>query len=110
MYIFFEFFYMIKLMQIYLMCFFTKLIEFLKNDSKRQLCFTTHNLEPIDVLKDKAHSLDFISNDSRVYSWIKEENRSQMNKYVNGLIPYSPFNIESFDFDLLLIKKEAQYA
>ena len=33
-----------------------------------------------------------------------------MNKDVNGLIPYSPFNIESFNFDLLLIKKEAQYA
>lgn len=82
--------------------YFTKLIEFFKNDSKGQLCFTTHNLEPIDILKDKAHSLDFISNDSRVCSWIKDGNRSPMNKYVNGLIPYSPFNIESFDFDLLL--------
>ncbi len=25
-----------------------------------------------------------------------------MKKYVSGLIPYSPFNVESFDFDLLL--------
>lgn len=82
--------------------YFTKLIEFFKNDSKGQLCFTTHNLEPIDILKDKAHSLDFISNDSRVYSWIKDGNKSPMNKYINGLIPYSPFNLESFDFDLLL--------
>ena len=82
--------------------YFTKLIEFFKNDSKGQLCFTTHNLEPIDILKENSHSLDFISNDSRVYSWIKDGNKSPMKKYVSGLIPYSPFNVESFDFDLLL--------
>ena len=82
--------------------YFTRIIEFFKNDSKGQLCFTTHNLEPIDVLKSNSHSLDFISNDSRVYSWIKDGNKSPMNKYVNGLIPYSPFIVESFDFDILL--------
>lgn len=82
--------------------YFTKLIEFFKNDSKGQLCFTTHNLEPIDVLKDNSHSIDFISNDSRVYSWVKDGNKSPMKKYISGLIPYSPFNVESFDFDLLL--------
>ncbi len=82
--------------------YFTKLIEFFKNDSKGQLCFTTHNLELIDILKENSHSLDFISNDSRVYSWIKDGNKSPMKKYISGLIPYSPFNVESFDFDLLL--------
>ena len=82
--------------------YFTKLIEFFKNDSKGQLCFTTHNLEPIDILKENSHSLDFISNDSRVYSWVKDGNKSPMKKYVSGLIPFSPFNVESFDFDLLL--------
>lgn len=82
--------------------YFTKLIEFFKNDSKGQLCFTTHNLEPIDILRENSHSLDFISNDSRVYSWVKDGNKSPMKKYISGLIPYSPFNVESFDFDLLL--------
>ncbi len=82
--------------------YFAKIIEFFKNDGKGQLCFTTHNLEPIDILKSNSHSLDFISNDSRIYSWTKNGNKSPLNKYVNGLIPYSPFNIESFDFDVLL--------
>lgn len=82
--------------------YFTKLIEFFKNDGKGQLCFTTHNLEPIDVLKSNKHSLDFLSNDSRIYSWIKDGNKSPMQNYVNGLIPYSPFNVEAFTFDLLL--------
>lgn len=82
--------------------YFTKLIDFFKNDSNGQLCFTTHNLEPIEVLKANNHSLDFISNDSRIYSWTKDGHKSPMNKYVNGLIPFSPFNVESFDFDILL--------
>ena len=82
--------------------YFTKLIEFFNNDSYGQLCFTTHNLEPIDILKNNSHTLDFLSNDSRIYSWIKDGNNSPLNKYINGLIPYSPFNVESFDFDLLL--------
>jgi len=82
--------------------YFAKLIEFFRNDGKGQLCFTTHNLEPIDVLKGNSHSLDFISDDSRIYSWKKDGHNSPMFKYVNGLIPYSPFNVESFDFDVLI--------
>lgn len=35
--------------------YFTRFIEFFKNDSKGQLCFTTHNLEQINVLKDNGH-------------------------------------------------------
>lgn len=82
--------------------YFTKLIEFFKNDAYGQLCFTTHNLKPIEILKDNKHALVFLSNDSRIYSWTKDGNKSPMTKYINGLIPYSPFLVESFDFDVLL--------
>jgi len=82
--------------------YFTKLIEFFKEQSRGQLCFTTHNLEPIEVLKDCSHSLDFVSNDSRLSSWVKSGNKSPMKKYVNGLIPYSTFNVGSIDFEFLL--------
>jgi len=82
--------------------YFTKLIEFFKEQSRGQLCFTTHNLEPIEVLKDCSHSLDFVSNDSRLSSWVKSGNKSPMKKYVNGLIPYSTFNVGSIDFEVLL--------
>ena len=79
-----------------------KMIEFFKIDGKGQLCFTTHNLEPINILKDNNYSLDFLSNDSRLFSWKKNGNKSPLNNYINGLIPYSPFLVESFDFDILL--------
>lgn len=86
--------------------YFAKLIEFLKNYSNGQLCFTTHNLEPIEVLKNNSHSLDFLSNDSRIASWIKNGNKSPLNKYVNGLIDYSPFNVHSIDFIDSLIEED----
>lgn len=82
--------------------YFSKMIEFFKIDGKGQLCFTTHNLEPINILKDNNYSLDFLSNDSRLFSWKKNGNKSPLNNYINGLIPYSPFLVESFDFDILL--------
>ena len=87
--------------------YFAKLVEFLKNYAKGQLCFTTHNLEPIEVLKDNSYSLDFLSNDSRVASWVKNGNKSPMKQYVNGLIDYSPFNVYDIDFiDSLIEEKE----
>ena len=82
--------------------YFTKLIEFFKFEAKGQLCFTTHNLEPIDVLKDNKFALEFLSNDSRIASWVKGGHKSPMNKYVNGLIPYSTFNVDSTNFEVLL--------
>ncbi len=80
----------------------SKLLEFFLLDGKGQLCFTTHNLEPIELFKDRKHAIDFLSNDSRIYSWVREGNTSLKKRYVLGLIPYSPFNVESFDFDVLL--------
>lgn len=82
--------------------YFTKLIEFFKYEAKGQLCFTTHNLEPIDVLKDNKYALEFLSNDSRIASWVKGGRQSPINKYVNGLIPYSTFNVDSTNFEVLL--------
>lgn len=86
--------------------YFAKLVEFLKLYAKGQLCFTTHNLEPIDVLKDNSYSLDFLSNDSRISSWTKNGNKSPIKMYINGLIDYSPFNVDAVDFISSLIEEE----
>lgn len=75
-----------------------KLIGFMQNYTAGQFVFTTHNLGPMDVLQNAKHSIDFLSNDSRLVSWAKIGNCSAANVYKNGLIKYSPFNIESFDF------------
>ena len=86
--------------------YFTKMIEFFSLSGKGQLVFTTHNLEPIEILKYKKHSLDFLSPDSKIYSRKREGNVSPKNKYVSGLMPYSNFNIEALDFIILLNDEE----
>lgn len=75
-----------------------KIIEYAMTYAKGQLIFTTHNLGPMDVLKDGKNSIDFLSSDSRLVSWIKNGHYSPASQYKGGYIQYSPFNIEPFNF------------
>ena len=74
------------------------LLEYLMENGKGQLCFTTHNIGPMDVLKHSKKSIDFLSVDHTVYSWSANGNYSPANLYRKGMIEGSPFNIDSFDF------------
>lgn len=75
-----------------------KIVEYIKEYSKGQFVFTTHNLGPMEVLQKEKMSIDFLSNDSRITPWVKTGNNSAVNVYRRGLIKYSPFNIEPFNF------------
>ena len=43
-----------------------------------------------------------MSANSKKYLWTKDGNISPKDKYVRGLIPSSSFNVESYDFNVLL--------
>lgn len=75
-----------------------RLLDYFCAYGKGQLCFTTHNLGPMEVLSKRKHSIDFLSNNSEIISWKKKGNYSVINLYRNGMIDNSPFNIEPFDF------------
>ncbi len=75
----------------------TKLLEYIKDYAKGQFVFTTHNLAPMDILQNAKHSIDFLS-DSKITSWKKNGNYKASSLYSKGLIEYSPFNIEAFEF------------
>ena len=75
-----------------------KLIDYAVHYAKGQLIFTTHNLAPMEILQTEKHSIDFLSNDSRLVSWIKNGHYSPVSLYRKGLIEFSPFNIEAFNF------------
>lgn len=75
-----------------------KIVEYIKEYSKGQFVFTTHNLGPMEVLQKEKMSIDFLSNDSRITPWVKTGNNSAVSVYRRGLIKYSPFNIEPFNF------------
>ena len=68
------------------------LIEYLMEYGKGQLCFTTHNVGPMDILKSRKKSIDFLSLDHKIYSWKKNGNYSPSKLYRNGMIIGSPFN------------------
>jgi AAA15 family ATPase/GTPase len=74
------------------------LLEYLMEYGAGQLCFTTHNVGPMDVLKQRKKSIDFLSEDHKIYSWTKSGNYSPSKLYKNGMIEGSPFNVDSIDF------------
>ncbi len=75
-----------------------KLIEYFMYYGKGQLCFTTHNIDPMSVLKENKNSIDFLSSDNRLIPWTSRGNATPENCYKNGMIEDLPFNIEASDF------------
>ena len=63
-----------------------------------QLCFTTHNVGPMDILKQHKKSIDFLSADSKIYPWTNFGYYSPTKLYSNGMIEVSTFNVDSIDF------------
>lgn len=74
------------------------LLEYLMGYAEGQLCFTTHNVGPMDVLKQHKKSIDFLSIDGKIYPWTTNGNYSPSKLYRNGMIEGSPFNVDSIDF------------
>ena len=75
-----------------------KLIEYFMFYGKGQLCFTTHNLDPMSVLKENKNSIDFLSSDNHLVPWTSRGNATPENCYRNGMIEDLPFNVEATDF------------
>lgn len=75
-----------------------KMIEYFMYYGKGQLCFTTHNLDPMTILKNNKNSIDFLSSDNKITSWKVTGNAAPDRYYRNGMIENSPFNIEAVDF------------
>ena len=74
------------------------LIEYFWYYTKGQLIFTTHNLQPMRILKSAKFAIDFLSTDSQILSWKKTGNYDPISLYRKGYIENSPFNIDPFSF------------
>lgn len=74
------------------------LLEYLMEYGEGQLCFTTHNVGPMDILRHHKKSIDFLSIDHKIYPWTSSGNYSPSRLYRNGMIEGSPFNVDSIDF------------
>ena len=74
------------------------LIEYIMIYGKGQLCFTSHNTDIMNVLKDNKMSIDFLTREQKIVPWISNGNRSPVSSYKNGLIEGIPFNIYPTDY------------
>lgn len=78
--------------------YFARLVSFLAKYGKGQLIMTTHNISLMEILKKKKHSIDFLTNNCEIVSWIKDGNLNPIKLYKEGMIENSPFNISSEDY------------
>ena len=78
--------------------FLCKLIDFLSTVGKGQLCFTSHNLDSMNSMKNMKASICAIGYNGNVDVWTKNGNKSPAKEYIKGEFEHSPFNVESFDF------------
>lgn len=75
-----------------------KLIEYVSLNGRGQLVFTAHNLYTLDLIKKRKKSIDFLTNDSEIYSWVQKGNLSVANTYREGNLPGLAFNLSGIDF------------
>ena len=75
-----------------------KLIEYFTYYGEGQLCFTSHNTNPMSILKENNKSIDFITRNNGIVPWVKNGHYTPENSYKNGMIEGMPYNIDSSDF------------
>lgn len=75
-----------------------KIIEYVYQYTKGQLIFTTHNLTPMNILRKRKLSIDFMSIDGIITPWVQVGNYSPSNLYKSGMIDGLPFNISAESF------------
>lgn len=75
-----------------------KLIEYISKYSHGQLIFTTHNVSPMETLKTKKNSIDFMSMAGKLTSWTQIGNYSPSKLYKKGMVQGLPFNIDAESF------------
>ena len=74
-----------------------KIIEYIIIYGTGQLCFSTHGLEIMDLLKNEKLAIDFLTKNQEIVHWTAKGNASPINYYKKGFIEGIPYNIDSVD-------------
>ena len=78
--------------------FLDRLLEFYAENGKGQLCFTSHNIMSMNILKQYKNSITVFGETGKVVNVVKNGHYQPVNLFYEGFIEDSPFNINSFDF------------
>ncbi len=74
------------------------IIKYLADYGEGQLCFTSHDTEPMDILRQYKKSIDFLSTDNHLVPWVKNGHYSPRNMYREGMVEHIPMNVDATDF------------
>ena len=74
-----------------------KIIEYIIIYGEGQLCFSTHGLEIMDLLKSEKLAIGFLTENREIINWTAKGNNSPSNYYKKGYIEGIPYNIDSVD-------------
>ena len=75
-----------------------KIISYFYEYTDCQIIITTHNARLMSSILTLKKSIDFISLNNKYLPWTKNGDLSPESRYIKGLIPYIPFNVEASDF------------
>ena len=78
--------------------FLDRLLEFFAENGQGQLCFTSHNIMSMSILKQYKNSITVFGETGKVVNVVKNGHYQPVNLYYEGFVEDSPFNINSFDF------------
>ena len=78
--------------------FLARLLEFFAENGQGQLCFTSHNIMSMNILKQYKNSITVFGETGKVVNVVKNGHYQPVNLYYEGFVEDSPFNINSFDF------------
>ena len=78
--------------------FLDKFLEFFAENGRGQLCFTSHNILSMNILKQYKNAITVFGETGKVVNVVKNGHYQPVNLFYEGFIEDSPFNINSFDF------------
>ena len=78
--------------------FLDRLLEFFAENGQGHLCFTSHNIMSMNILKQYKNSITVFGETGKVVNVVKNGHYQPVNLYYEGFVEDSPFNINSFDF------------
>ena len=78
--------------------FFEKLIEYFLTCPDCQIVMTTHNIGVMESLKKLRKSIDVLTDDCEIVSWVSKGQSSPSLFYSRGALGGVPLNLQSFDF------------
>lgn len=86
--------------------FFQKLVEYFATYRNCQLIMTTHNIGIMETLDCLSKSIDVLTDDNQIVTWVKNGTSSPASFYKKGALGGIPFNLQSFDFAKVFDKEE----